>query len=129
MVVECVRPDKACNITYAVVQQCWVANTNNTAVPGVVLCALAVAACIVLFVLRTCQKITLEFDVAIVLGLLTVMAGLCLVFWILVIVDNTTVQATLELPTRMQWGMFWLDKIILTIANLIYSFSSTNGRW
>ncbi len=119
MVAECTWPDIACNMTYVVVQQCWVTNTDNTAIPGLVLCVLAIGSIAALFIWRRVQKEPIEFDVGIVLVLLTAMTLLCVLFWALVIVDNGLTQQSLELSNQIQTVIFFTDKIILALSNIV----------
>ncbi len=118
MMAECTRPDKACNMSYAVVQQCWTTNTNGTAIPGLIIGLMAFSATAWLFFWRRWKKTALQFDVGVLLLLLTITTALVVVYWALVIVDNTTDMVTQLLSVRIQWTLFWLDKMVLALANI-----------
>lgn len=99
--------------------QCWTHNTNATAIPAIILSVMVLLAVVAVVFYRRYHEMPLTAEISVPLIGLGFVAVFLVVFWSLAVVDNTTSSETVELSSKLQWVMFWADKVGFFLAKFL----------
>ncbi len=119
LVVECTS-EQGCDISFALLAQCWLITSPADPAPvvGLILNALVLLAAIAFPFIMWWHSFPFHFDILVPLGLIFLTSVLNTVFFVMFMVDNITNNSTMLLSTQVEAVMFWLEKATLLFSAL-----------